>query len=131
MASPQKVHHDGREYVVSPLTQEKKDEFSEAMKARAMKAALNLKRYGDLTEAEYHEAYALALDRVTAGAFDFHTPFTQDALKTHAGVTLLASILFGVSEREMLELFVAKGDEVRAALDVVLKGSVADPPKAE
>ncbi len=124
MSEPYVFEHGGKRYVVSRLTREKKKAFAASMKTRALKAVLGLKDI--VSDEEYAAAYNAALERVASGAFDFHSTFTQQALRTPGGVTALAAILFGCDEDEMTKLFVERRDDVKVMLDVALKESSAE-----
>jgi len=126
----QTFEHAGKVYKVSRLTQAKKTQFEDISKAAAVAAVTRAKDV--LTDDEYQEAYDRVMERVAGGTFAFHSPFTQKSLKTHGGVLLLSRVLFGVGEEEMLELFKARGPEVRAVIDLVVRESnaAADPPGA-
>lgn len=121
----QTFHHNGRTYKVSRLTQEKKDQFSDISKAKAIAAVVASKKY--LPAEEYQETLNEVID-AAPHRFAFHSPFTEKALKTHGGVMQLACVLFGCDEAEMVTLFQERRDDVRAVLDLILKESVAQNP---
>ena len=127
---PYTIQHNGKTFEASLLTQKKKDVFAETMKARAVATAVSARKY--LADDEYQKHYDAAMDRVNSGAYDFHSEFTEKALKTPGGILLLSCVLFGVGEADMVELFRHHRDEVRATLDAVLRESnaQADPPGA-
>lgn len=125
--------HAGKTYHVSRLTQDKKNAFADISKAKTMAAVTRMR--GLLDAEEYETAYNEAMDRINGGAFAFHSPFTQKALKTHGGVLQLACVLFGCGEEEMIKLFRERGKDVRALIDLVVRESnpadgEADPREA-
>lgn len=118
--------HGSKVYKVSRLTQAKKKEFSRQMKQRALRVVLSLKDV--VSDDEYTASYNAALERVASGAFDFHSPFTQAALKTPGGVMTLSAILFGCTEDEMEQLFRERQPDVKMTLDLALKDSAIQTP---
>src|SRR5262252_7978746 len=89
---------------------EKQKESLQSMRGLLSEEAIT-KKIDELTE-QYH-----------AGEFGFLAPAGQAWLKTPAGANLLMKLSLGVTDQELIELLLHKGDEVKRQFTVIMRES--------
>jgi hypothetical protein len=118
-AAPHTLTHEGRTYTFRPLGQREKSEFERWLITRTREVLTTLYSGEDLRQ----EMDALKREAI-AGAYDFHGEIAQQVLTTTKdGALKLASIIMGCDPDEVLPLWMARGDEIRALLDLVVAES--------
>lgn len=106
--------HDGKTYRARPLDQGAKADLERLLTSRAFAAAA-LAPPGVRAE-----ALAAVAVEAASGAYGFYGKASEQALRTPAGLLLLAAVLFGCTDEEAFRLVTERPDEVRALLDLAV-----------
>ena len=65
------------------------------------------------------------------GEFELIEELSMTVIKTRTGMLKLCSILFGVDEMTMLNLMIAKGQEITSLVQLILKESLRQPKEGK
>lgn len=83
------------------------------------------------TEEEYQKRLEKLNKRYLMGEFELIEELSMTVIKTRTGMLKLCSILFGVDEMTMLNLMIAKGQEITSLVQLILKESLRQPKEGK
>lgn len=128
-APPRTLEHNDRIYEARLFEKRHRAIIERWMRTNAQQSLLELKPFADA--AEWKRQWDELTDRIAGGAYSFFGRACRQAMRGEAGGILMAQLVFGVGEDEMLTLFAERGDEVRAILHEVYAESFPDWSQAD
>jgi hypothetical protein len=131
VGSAHQVEHEGRLYRFRLIDQPAKGEFQRLLERNARAAAMALK--GEVAEADWKAAWNATVAQIAARAYRFHGDHASQAPTTFGGMVMLMTLLGTVEEEgkaarpvkedEMEALAMDRGEEVVAALNLIMEES--------
>lgn len=115
------IHHDGKTYTARLIVQKVKTGFQRWADERYLSTIASLE--GMISDTEFKRRMSRAINEVVRGRHSFGKPEAKRLMETEDGLIALAAILFGIDAGEMLGLFLAKPEEVKAVIDAVTQES--------
>lgn len=117
-ATPHAVEWKGKRYSFSPITF---GIMAEMETAHFEEAKKRLKAMEGLYSPETLEKKADALyEQYDAGEFGFLSQRGQKWVKSPAGAACLLRLSLGISDEELMPLIIARGDEIKRLMELVL-----------
>lgn len=121
--------YDGKTYAVSLVDQHVKVGVEKRLMADAREILRMEKEDTEMSDDEYSKQRRLLNADYQAGEFAFESERGKRYITTQRGALHLSSLLFQVDEAEMLRLMAARGPEVSALVDLVLRESFPFSPE--
>jgi hypothetical protein len=127
LVSSHPFEFNGKTYHVSLITQAVKIAFEEKLFGISKEGIRIMKDM--LTPEQYVEQVMKLHDKFINGHFTMESELGQSKLKTVQGILMLASIMFGVEEMEMITIISSQPAEVQALIQQIMKESLPDADK--
>lgn len=128
------IEHKGKTYSLRPVLSEGTMlDVEMAFYNRALKAVYAQREY--MSAEAYDKELATLREKFEVGEYAFESPKTAALLQTQKGAMVLLGCLLSADASELMELFLAKGPELKSALQSIIKmsfpkGTPGKKPKA-
>lgn len=118
---PHQIEHNGKTYTLSLIDQRVQGAFEKRLFEKAKTAEI---AFGDCVTPEQLDARLNKLrDSYLAGDFSMISPRGLTFMKSMAGIVFMASLLIGCDEREVMGLMLAKTDELKRLIRLIISES--------
>lgn len=122
-APPHQITHEGRTYTFHVLDQPRKNAIEKRLYQRARECVYLDREH--MSSEEYTRRLEEVRQTYEKSGYSFYSKHFTDLLGTERGAMLLLEVLTGETEEDLVALMLARPEEVKSLIRVVLEESVS------